>query len=173
MSLLETFLAKQRQKRQERETTRAALWTEYRAILERNDNPRRGDEDRLASIVNKLGIQPEHVELHLIVLREAQKYRAEIATCAKFQRKLVQAEAELRDRQADLERAHERIREAERNCRDLRQVVTRGEGFEESFSLLASHFPELLGECGALKDGPKGGAPPEPVLSHMRRLGLV
>ena len=67
MTLLETLKQRIVGREAKAGTGRAKLWAEYRAVLERYDEPRPGDADKLEKLLETLGLTAEHVELHLVV----------------------------------------------------------------------------------------------------------
>ena len=177
MDLLDTIRTDEQASQSETDGATAALWKQYRDLLRRADSPQKGDEARLAELMRELGLDARHVELHRVVLRQAEEYRRQIDAGAEA----VRAAQPARDKVAALERQIAEIRKA---IGEKAKTV----GFAQGAGTLAADATDRLGAlthefslllCGRPASEPLAGnlrrfvaGPSQAVADQKRKLGL-
>ena len=155
----------------------AEQWRQYRELLERAD-PRKGDEARLAELVKALGLTAAHVELHKVVVTEADTYKRQITAGAEAARAAQQARLAI----AELERkvaAHRQTIDGHAKAVGFANGATALAGdAEDRLCALQYEYPGLLGDGQPLGPLPvpaqRFGAagPSQSVADKKRELGL-
>lgn len=74
MSLLEMF----RGVREKQAVNKAELWGQYRQLLLRRNDPKRGDGEKLTELCEGLGLTEAHVRLHVWLLDQADRLQATV-----------------------------------------------------------------------------------------------
>ena len=122
------------------------LWNEYRAILERADEPQDGDEKRLMQLAEELGISLDMVEFTAIAAADYNSLSRRASEAEKHN-------AELQALDAAEESARAEFDEARNKLKSIRQMKTvhhnalhrAGQAADQLESLMES-FPFLRGE---------------------------
>ncbi len=133
-----------RKRRSVARAKRGDLWAEYRAILERLDQPRKADAKRMEDLMTALSVGLPHAELHSLVLQRATTARTALDTHAGAEKQLEAADAELRRANKRIFEAYQaqgkvyqRYSQAEQACRQFDQA-------QHALRLLERRFPALL-----------------------------
>lgn len=155
-----------------------AAWAEYRKILARADAPREKDVDRLAELVGQLGIHPDHLALHVLILSEAENLKADSAKVSEREAAIETSEKSMLAEQArfrPLVQEHQaRIAES----REVRKAAEMGlDSLRAASSVLDSLGRQYAGLFGVSDPKPfpedYGPKPTTPAIRDMmNELGL-
>lgn len=146
MKILDLVRRREQTEHEKQTAQNMKLWAEYRAIIERadDDNVSEQEAERLAALMQELGITPADAELHRIVLSEHEQLAKRAAPRAKFEQQAAAAQAKIEklvkeaQRNRDETNKQQAIRQAARD--QLRDI----ENAERNVASVASFFPELI-----------------------------
>jgi len=128
---------------------KAKRWEEYREILERNERPRTKDADRLVDLVAELGIGDDRqVEMHVAVIQEHARLRADAEAGAKVAGRIERAEAAIEAARTEYtphrKRFVETVGKHEKTIAEARDAGELAQEVREKLEVLNSQFAELL-----------------------------
>ena len=174
MSLQNAVREQEEARKAQAEAVRSKHWGEYRELLEQADQPRKGDDKRVAELAEELGLDASHIELHIVVVRQAQEYQHTIDAG-------VQALARLNGLKAEAQERVDKIRELEAQTEEHReeadsahQAMTFGTDAEYRMKDLRLRYSGLLAGDEHMADGVTLSAigPSVAVQEKERELGL-
>jgi predicted RNase H-like nuclease (RuvC/YqgF family) len=150
MGLIDLFRKKEQAAAEVAGAARAKLLAEYAELLQREADPRPGDEERLAELVQELGFSLKQVECHLIIISEGRRLKERYDVAVSNATKAAALRKEMEPIYEKFEELRKELQERGQKAHELE-----AEGFTAKMQTaqldpLVKRYPELLSFIGEL-----------------------